>query len=134
MSFDHSLCDPTGSTERPMILTPRFSNSGLIFAMYPSSVVHTGVKSLGCENRTHQLFPIHSWNRMVPSVVSAVKSGAVSPRRMAMMAPPSVFVVYRSAYEKRVAVATTAGGAALRFRLHRGARGARSARGSAGRP
>jgi hypothetical protein len=28
-------------------LTPRRSNSGLIFAMYPSAVVQTGVKSLG---------------------------------------------------------------------------------------
>jgi hypothetical protein len=25
--------------------------------------------------------PIHSWNRIVPSVVSAVKSGASSPMR-----------------------------------------------------
>ena len=42
----------------PMILTSRLSNSGLIFAMYPSSVVHTGVKSFGCENSTAQELPI----------------------------------------------------------------------------
>jgi hypothetical protein len=28
--------------------------------MTPSSVVHTGVKSFGCENKTAQLSPIHS--------------------------------------------------------------------------
>ena len=36
------------------------------------------------ENRTPQLSPSHSWNRTVPSVVSQVKSGAVSPSRIAM--------------------------------------------------
>src|SRR5262245_9813149 len=46
--------------------------------MYPSSVVQTGVKSLGCENRIAQPSPIHSWKRTVPCVVSAVKSGASS--------------------------------------------------------
>ena len=43
-----------------MILTPRLSNSGLICAMYPSSVVQTGVKSFGWEKRTAQESPIHS--------------------------------------------------------------------------
>ena len=47
--------------------------------MYPSSVVHTGVKSLGCEKSTAHESPIHSWNLIGPSVVSASKSGAVSP-------------------------------------------------------
>ena len=46
--------------------------------MAPSSVVQTGVKSLGCENSTHQPSPTQSWKRMRPWVVSAVKSGAVS--------------------------------------------------------
>lgn len=32
----------------------------LQLAMTPSSVVHTGVKSFGCENKTAQLSPIHS--------------------------------------------------------------------------
>src|SRR6266568_9096055 len=67
-----------------MILVLRLSNSGLSLAMYPSSVVHTGVKSLGCENRIAHLSPIHSWNRILPSVVSAVKSGASSPMRIAI--------------------------------------------------
>src|SRR5262249_46128512 len=62
-----------------MIFTLRLSNSGLIFAMYPSSVVHTGVKSFGCENRTAHESPIQSWKWIVPSVVCASKSGAVSP-------------------------------------------------------
>src|SRR3982074_431487 len=62
-----------------MIFTPRRSNSGLILAMYPSSVVHTGVKSFGCENSTAQESPIQSWNLIGPSVVSASKSGTTSP-------------------------------------------------------
>src|SRR5439155_23690609 len=47
--------------------------------MYPSSVVQTGVKSFGCENRMAQESPIQLWNRIRPWVVSASKSGAVSP-------------------------------------------------------
>src|SRR5262245_40381571 len=78
MSFAQPACLSMGSTERPMILTPRLSNSGLILAIYPSSVVQTGVKSLGCENSTAHLSPIQSWKRILPSVVSASKSGAVS--------------------------------------------------------
>src|SRR6266567_9147941 len=68
-----------------MTLVLRLSNSGLSLAMYPSSVVQTGVKSLGCEKRIAHLSPIHSWNRIVPSVVSAVKSGASSPMRTGML-------------------------------------------------
>src|SRR5690242_19792618 len=79
MSPAQSLCDWSGSTERPATFTPRFSNSGLSAATRPSSVVHTGVKSFGCENSTPQLFPSHWWKLIGPSVVSAVKSGAVSP-------------------------------------------------------
>jgi hypothetical protein len=70
--------------ERPMIFTLRLSKSGLTFAMYPSSVVQTGVKSFGCENSTAQESPIQSWNLMWPSVVSASKSGATSPSCSAM--------------------------------------------------
>src|SRR5579863_2427806 len=77
MSAAHAECRSTGSTDRPMIFTSRRSNSGLIFAMYPSSVVQTGVKSFGCENSTAQESPIHSWNRIGPSVVCASKSGAL---------------------------------------------------------
>src|SRR5690349_4943893 len=69
-----------------MTLVLRLSNSGLSFAMYPSSVVQTGVKSLGCEKRIAHLSPIHSWKRIFPSVVSAVKSGASSPMRTAIFA------------------------------------------------
>src|SRR5437867_5692706 len=79
MSLSHPLGSPVESTDNPMIFTFLRSNSGLILAMYPSSVVQTGVKSFGCENKTAQELPIQSWNRTRPSVVSASKSGAVSP-------------------------------------------------------
>src|SRR6476646_7525337 len=81
MSFAHLEWLSTGSTLSPMILTLRLSNSGLSLAIYPSSVVHTGVKSFGCENSTAHESPIQSWNLMRPSVVSASKSGATSPIR-----------------------------------------------------
>jgi hypothetical protein len=47
-------------------------------------VVHTGVKSLGCENNTHQALPIQLWKRIGPSVLSAMKSGAWSPNLRAI--------------------------------------------------
>src|SRR3954447_25055081 len=81
MSAAHFPWLPTGSTLSPMILQLRLENSGSRPAMYPSSVVQTGVKSFGCENRTAQPSPIHSWKSMVPCVVSAVKFGAVSLMR-----------------------------------------------------
>src|SRR5437870_13463495 len=65
-------------------LTLRFLNSFVILAIAPSSVVQTGVKSLGCEKRMPQPPPSHSWKLTVPSVVSAVKFGASSPNRSAM--------------------------------------------------
>ena len=49
----------TGSTLRPMIFVLRLSNSGFSRAIEPSSVVQTGVKSLGCENSTPQESPSH---------------------------------------------------------------------------
>src|SRR3954452_22941851 len=79
MSCAHFSWFSSGSTDSPMIFTPRRSNSGLMLAMYPSSVEQTGVKSRGWENRTAQESPIQSWNRMRPSVESASKSGASSP-------------------------------------------------------
>src|ERR1700728_3008825 len=85
MSPAQLLCDSTPSTERPISLALRLSNSPLALEKAPSSVVHTGVKSFGWENKIPQLSPSHSWTLIVPSVVSAVKSGAVSPNRIAMM-------------------------------------------------
>ena len=41
--------------------------------------MQTGVKSFGCEKSTAHESPIQSWKLMRPSVVSASKSGAVSP-------------------------------------------------------
>src|SRR5207302_10313473 len=73
-----------GSTLMAITLTLRFLNSGMILATVPSSVVHTGVKSLGCEKRIPQLLPSHSWKLIGPSVVSAVKFGASSPNRNAI--------------------------------------------------
>src|SRR5712671_1067225 len=81
MSTAHLAWLATGSTERPMTLTLRLSNSGLRRATAPSSVVQTGVKSFGWENRTAQLPSIHSWKWISPSVEVAVKSGATSPNR-----------------------------------------------------
>src|SRR5262245_56506006 len=69
-----------------MTLTLRFSNSLASLAVYPSSVVHTGVKSLGCENSTAHLPFFHSWKSICPSVVGAVKFGAMSPSRMVTVA------------------------------------------------
>jgi hypothetical protein len=43
-----------------------------------TTVGHTGVKSFGCEKSTAQELPIQSWKRILPSVVCASKSGAVS--------------------------------------------------------
>jgi hypothetical protein len=42
-------------------------------------VVQTGVKSRGWEKRTAQPSPIQSWKSISPSVVWAVKLGALSP-------------------------------------------------------
>src|ERR1700741_2870504 len=81
MSCAHLLCCVTGSTLSPIILQLRFAKSGSSPAMYPSSVVHTGVKSLGCENRMAQPSPIQSWKLIWPCVVCAVKLGAVSLMR-----------------------------------------------------
>src|ERR687892_2058690 len=89
MSFAHFSWLSAGSTERPMIFTFLRSNSGLTFAMWPSSVVQTGVKSFGCENSTAHESPIQSWKLIRPSVVSASKSGAVSPICSAIV-PPSL--------------------------------------------
>src|SRR5215212_721256 len=92
MSAAHRPWLPTGSTLSPMILQLRLENSGSRPAIYPSSVVQTGVKSFGCENRTAQPSPIQSWKLMVPCVVSAVKSGLVSLRRRDMFLSPSMAV------------------------------------------
>src|SRR5438477_7991662 len=88
MSFDQRVWSPTGSTLRPIIFVLRFSNSGISPAMYPSSVVQTGVKSLGWENRTAQPLPIQSWKLIVPWVVSVVKLGASSLMRSDIVEPP----------------------------------------------
>ena len=87
MSFDHAWCSLTPSTLIPIVLQLRAANSFCNAATAPSSVVHTGVKSLGWEKRIAQPSPIQSWKLIVPCVVSAVKSGAVSLMR-SDMGPP----------------------------------------------
>src|SRR6202045_5084780 len=91
MSPAQPLCDSTESTERPMSLALRLSDSGLALENAPSSVVQTGVKSFGWENRIPQLSPSHSWKLMVPSVVSAVKSGRGRRGQLPREAPCSLF-------------------------------------------
>src|SRR3984957_5165344 len=90
MSLSQERCDSTESTDRPMSLVLRLSNSPLALENAPSSVVHTGVKSLGGENRIPHESPSHSWKLIVPAVGSAVKSGAISPKRTAMVPPAFV--------------------------------------------
>src|SRR3954466_8460088 len=90
MSPDQLLWSSTGSTDTAMALALRFSNSPLRSAVRPSSVVHTGVKSAGWLKSTAHLPDFQSWKPMLPSVVSAVKSGASSPSRIPMLLRPSV--------------------------------------------
>src|SRR3981189_2380318 len=75
MSLAHLLWSSTGSADRPMILVLRLSNSDFSLAMAPSSVVQTGVKSLGCENRIAHLSPIHLWKSIGPSGVLRLEIG-----------------------------------------------------------
>ena len=67
-----------------MSLAFRFVKSSRRFANSPNSVVQTGVKSAGWEKRMPHESPSYSWRLSEPSVVSAVKSGAVSPSWMVM--------------------------------------------------
>ena len=55
MSLIQPLCDSTGSQDSAITFAPLLANSGTSAATTPSSVVHTGVKSAGWENRTPQL-------------------------------------------------------------------------------
>src|SRR5581483_4831955 len=64
------------------------------FAIVPSSVVHTGVKSFGCEKSTPHESPSQSWKRIRPCVVSASKSGAVSPILSVTRSPPPAVAIH----------------------------------------
>src|SRR5580658_5680783 len=85
MSLTQLLCESIGSTLTARTLVLRAANWSFSLATVPSSVVHTGVKSLGWENSTPHPSPSHSWKLTVPSVVSAVKSGAISPSWIAIV-------------------------------------------------
>src|SRR6266849_3578089 len=69
------------STEMPMSLVLRLSNSACRRANSASSVEHTGVKSAGWLNRSTQWPSCHFEKVSSPCVVIAVKSGATSPMR-----------------------------------------------------
>lgn len=98
MSLIHSSWLSSVLHDSPMTLTWRASHSGASLATAPSSVVHTGaaymwtswpslvasqdiLKSSGCEKRIAQDPAFQEWKPIGPWVVSASKSGAVSPRR-----------------------------------------------------
>ena len=70
------------STLSPITRAPRLVHSSESFAVAPSSVVHTGVKSAGCQKSTHQELPMNSWKLIGPMLLSAVKSGTLSPMGM----------------------------------------------------
>ena len=65
-----------------------------------------GVKSFGCEKSTAHESPIQSWKLIGPSVVSAVKSGAVSfscnaMRQFLLSIPSSVWIQNHNAVARR---------------------------------
>jgi len=68
------------STDKPSSSQPMSRSVARTPAKAMSSEAHTGVKSAGCEKNTSQL-PRKSSRRRMPWVVSASKSGAVSPMR-----------------------------------------------------
>src|SRR3546814_8151407 len=88
MSFSQPWCESAGSTESPIVFTPRLSHSGRSRATSPSSVVQTGVKSLGWLKNRPQDDPSHSWKRIRPCVLSASKSGAIWPSWIDMRESP----------------------------------------------
>lgn len=81
MSLIHALWESALLADNPINFTSRLANSGSSLAKAPNSVVQTGVKSSGCENNTAHESPKYSWNEIGPLEVSAVKSGAVDPKR-----------------------------------------------------
>ena len=84
-SSSHSLCDLTGSTDKVATKQSSASSSSYFRARRPISVVQTGVKSAGWENRIAHLPFFHSWkDSKGPWVVSAPKSGTMFPRRIAL--------------------------------------------------
>jgi hypothetical protein len=67
-----------------MGLTQRLVNSALSCGVRPISVVQTGVKSAGWLKKKAHPSPIQSWKETGPMVVSAVKSGTMSPKSSVM--------------------------------------------------
>src|SRR5690606_12304230 len=86
MSLIQFLWESALSTEIAIAFTLRFLNSGSSFAVRPSSVVQTGVKSAGCENKTTHAAPAESWNLMGQIEVSCSKSGTETPKRQLVKA------------------------------------------------
>mmetsp|Transcript_32942 Transcript_32942/g.92253 ORF Transcript_32942/g.92253 Transcript_32942/m.92253 type:complete len:224 (-) Transcript_32942:94-765(-) len=86
-SLSQFRCDSAVSTLTTAILQLRSANLPLICASTPSSVVQTGVKSLGWLHKTAQLPLINSCHWMLPFCVSATKSGQSSPIRKKHCSP-----------------------------------------------
>src|SRR5690606_8337329 len=78
-AFTHAICEWILSILNPISLVLCFSKKSLSLAKPVISVVHTGVKSAGCENRITQLPLLNSENLRTPVVVTTSKSGAISP-------------------------------------------------------
>src|SRR4030095_14638412 len=85
MSLIHPWCESRESTLTARTFTFRLANSLLSLATAPSSVVQTGGKSGACEKSTPQPSPSHWWKSTSPSVVCAVKFGAVSPNLVVIL-------------------------------------------------
>mmetsp|Transcript_87417 Transcript_87417/g.138034 ORF Transcript_87417/g.138034 Transcript_87417/m.138034 type:complete len:224 (-) Transcript_87417:504-1175(-) len=82
-SLLHSRWESTSSQERPINLQPSVATVAASLWQAPSSVVQTGVKSLGCEkNIVHGLSGVpfnQSCNLKSPAVVFTLKFGIVAP-------------------------------------------------------
>jgi hypothetical protein len=70
--------------EQCITLVSRLANSASRPAMYPSSVVHTGVKARGWEKMHTHWFSAQEWKSISPLVDFWVKLGAMSPIRRAL--------------------------------------------------
>ena len=60
MSVCHWRWDATGLHESAITLVFRLVNSGMMVVKYANSVVQTGVKSAGCEQKHTHSSPAHS--------------------------------------------------------------------------
>lgn len=90
MSLIQALCESVLLADNPINLTFLLVNSGSNLANAPNSVVQTGVKSSGWENKIAHESPMYSWNEIFPLDVSASKSGAVDPNLNVLCCPDMI--------------------------------------------